>query len=385
MARTLGLMLILLAPPQQQRDGVIAAGAENWEKPWMPDLRDPSARVPIPLERRIDVLILGDGYLPDERKEFEDDVQEWYDGFLKLIPWCRFKGAFRVRGLWTPGEGRATPDRRSYYGLPATALGVGDAGAPGTRRAIFEAIERTGCNRTQSGGLLTHTVVVMLVKNEFGRGPSGMSRALPSPDGRRSVGVAFSAYTHHEFDPAYGGLRDEYIMQAGSKANRKPPARLSMRDVLNLSYTRELKMLPWAHLSPGSPLNPDRNSVVGVLWIGGIAEEGVWHSEARCLMNGSHDNWDLARTKRGVSLRDRSRFCFWCEEILAAKTLYKTGMLGDSEDGAAAWNRWETQFRPLYHRAFDVPGRIRERNAENAKARLQEAKIYERPVVSGPD
>lgn len=376
MMRALGFLLFLLPAPQE---GVVEAGRENWEKPWMPDLQDPAGKVRIPAEKRLDVLILGDGYAAEERRAFEADVEKWYEGFLRLTPWSQFRGAFRVRGLWTPSEGRATPERKSHYRLPATAFGVGDPSSEETRRAIFGAIDRAGCNPSVARGRLSHTTVVMLVKNELGRNPSGMSRVLPSPDGKTSVGVAFAAYTHHEFGHAYGGLRDEYILGVGNRAAQKTPERTSIFTVLNVSYTREARRLPWAHLSPGSGANPDPQSVIGVLWLGGVAEEGAWHSEARCLMNGTHENWDLQKTKRGAFLRDMTRFCFWCEEILAAKTFHRTGLLGDSEDGEALWKKWAEEMRPLYHKVFDVPGRIRQQNLENAKARLQEAKIYERP------
>jgi hypothetical protein len=376
MIRVLGLILLLARPPQ---DDLVVAGREHWEKPWMPDLRNAAGKVEIPAGKRLDVLILGDGYVAEERRSFEADVERWYEGFLRLAPWSQFRGAFRVRGLWTASEGRATPDRKSHYRLPATAFGVGDSSSEETRRAVFEAIDRAGCNRATARGRLSHTTVVMLVKNELGRNPSGMSRVLPSPDGKTSAGVAFAAYTHHEFGHAYGSLRDEYILGLGNRAAQKPPERRSIFTVLNVSYTREARLLPWAHLSPGGAANPDRESVIGVLWLGGVAEEGAWHSEARCLMNGTHENWDLQKTRRGVNLRDLTRFCFWCEEILVAKTLHRTGLLGESEDGEALWKKWAEEVRPLYHKAFDVPGRIRMQNLENSKARLHEAKIYERP------
>ncbi len=380
MMKSLGLLILALAPLRAQED-LVPAGREHWEKPWMPDLRQAGARVAIPVEKRIDILILGDGYLPDERGTFGKDVEQWYEGFLKLTPWSQLRGAFRVRGLWTPGEGRATPDRKSHYRLPATLLGVGDVTSVETRKAVFDAIDRSGANPAAARGRLSHTTVVMLVRNQMGRNPSGMCRSVTSPAGDRSVRVGFAAYTHHEFGHAYGGLRDEYILGIGSSTRQKPPERLSMHTVLNVSFTRELRLLPWAHLAPGSPANPDPESVIGVLWLGGVAEEGAWHSEARCLMNGRHENWDLSKAKRGVNLRDVTRFCFWCEEILVARTFERTGLLGDSADGEALWAKWAGEFRPLYHRAFDVPGRIRAQNEANRKTGLADAKIYERPAA----
>jgi hypothetical protein len=256
---------------------------------------------------------------------------------------------------------------------------VGEVRSAETRAAVFAALEKAGANPASARGRLTHAVPVLLMKNEQGRNPSGLTSSLSSPDGKLYVSVAFAAYTHHEFGHAYAGLRDEYIRGEGSKANARSSGELNLLTLTNLSYTKDAKRLPWAHLSPGSAANPDAGSVIGVLWLGGTSEEGAWHSEARCLMNGSHENWDLQKTRRGVNLRDMARFCFWCEELAVARTLQKTGQLGDSEDGEALWKKWSEEIRPLYHRLFDVPARIAAKNAENARARLAESKIYERP------
>lgn len=369
--------LLVLACAGTAQEDVIAASPE--ERPWVPDLRNPGRRVEIPPERRLEVVILGDGYLADERDRFERDVLGWYDRFMTYVPWREFRGAFRVRGLWTPGPARASRERRSRYAIASTPFDVGDVAGPETRAGIFRALERLDAARVRTGGRLTHTTVVMLVVNERGMQPSGLAREIASPDGTLTVAVGFAADAHHEFGHAYGGLRDEYIRAAGLRAERRTPERPSLFTVSNIAYTRERRLLPWAHLSPGSEVNPDPESVIGVLWVGGVAEEGAWHSEARCLMNGTHDNWTLDRSRRGAMLRDRDRFCFWCEEILVAHTLYRTGQLGDSADGEVLWKRWE-ELRPDYHKAFDVPTRIRIQNELDARAGLREARIYERPI-----
>lgn len=372
------LLLLALLPSQSESD-VISVGRENWERPWIPNLRKPSQRVSIPIDRRIDVVILGDGYLASERERFVRDVEAWYARFQTYTPWRELRGAFRVRGVWTPSSARATPDRESHYGLPSTPYGVGDVGSRRTAGKIFEAIDRCGANPARMGTGLTHTSVIMLVRNERERNPGGLTRTLVAPDRRRTVRVGFAAYSHHEFGHSYGGLRDEYIRSEGSRTRRKPPDRPSIFSVQNIAYTPDLSRFPWAHLAPGGAVNPDPSSVIGVLWIGGGAEQGAWHSEGRCLMNGRHENWDLQKTRRGANLRDHDRFCFWCEEILVARTFQKAGALGDSKDGEALWRRWAEEFRPLYHRAFRVPERIRARNAANVKAGLTRAKIFERP------
>jgi hypothetical protein len=370
------LVCLLLTPAQ---DEIIRVGQDNWEKPWVPDLRKADAKIEIAAERRIDVLILGDGYLASERADFENDVREWYDRFITTTPWSQFRGAFRVRGLWTPSEARATPERKSAYRLAATATGVGDVTQSKLADTIFASLDKAGVNRAVTRSRLSHVVPVLLVRNEQGRNPSGLTRLLTSSDAKASVAVAFAAYTHHEFGHAFGGLRDEYISLTSEKSPPRSAGKPNLFTLSNVTSTKDPAQLAWSHLLPGGPLNPAKESVIGLLWIGGGLEEGVWHSEARCLMNGTHDNWDLQKTKRGLNLRDMNRFCFWCEELLVARTLQKTGQLGNSEDGESLWKRWTGEFRPFYQKSFDVAGRLKAKNEENAKAKLAEAKIYEHP------
>jgi len=361
-------------------DPVIPVGADAWAEPWVPDLRRPGRRIPIPDARRIDIVILGDGYLEDERDLFAADVREWHRRLLSLPPYSWFPGALRVRGLWTPSPERATPGRGSHYHLAATAHDCGGDPSPESCRTVFQALDRLGVNRSRRGRGLTHTVVVLLIRNRWGQIPPGVTRGLASPDGTEAVAAAMGIDPLHELGHALAGLRDEYILWPGTYARPGPPREPSVWRPSNRATTRHLDRLPWRHLAPGGPLNPDPASVIGVLWAGGGEELGVWHSEARCLMNGGHQNWRLDREQRGAWLRDRGQLCFWCEELVMVRLLALTGQLGEGESGEAMWRRWAQELRPRYWRTFRVAERIRQRNLENRAQRLPEARIYTRPV-----
>ena len=372
------LVFCSLINPAFGQAPLISVGEENWQEPWVPDLRHPDRQIAIPLERRVDVLILGDGYLSAEQTQFEQDTQKWYDRFVSLTPFRELRGAFRVRGLWKPSQERAAAEQKSWFHTAVDTGKVVNATSAQTVAAVFAALDEIEINRAALDRRLSHAYVVMLIKDARQRNPSGVSRRLTSPDRQRQVAVAFGADSHHEFGHAYSGLRDEYINQPGKTAQHPPQQPLSLFTVSNLGYTRSAEQLPWSHLSPGSPVNPDRASLIGLLWIGGGPEEGVWHSEARCLMNGTHENWDLQKTRRGVGLRDRQRFCFWCEEIVVARTWHRTGQLGTSDNGETLWQEW-IKIRPQYQKMFQVPERIQRQNTANADARLEQARIFERP------
>jgi hypothetical protein len=350
---------------------IIEVGRENWERPWAPDLRSRSRKIRIDPDRRIDVLILGDGYLDNERSRFERDVEAWYREFSSLTPWKQLLGVFRVRGYWTPSATRATDGLGSHYQLAGTKSN------DTTAKNVFAAMEETGCNPAGRSGTLSHTTVIMLIRDARDRNPSGMTRSISGLRGTK-VRIGFGAYTHHEFGHAYSGLRDEYILGEDSKSDGNTPARQSIFTLTNLSHTVDPERILWRHLMPGSPINPDQRSVIGVLWIGGIAEHGAWHSEVRCMMNGTHENWDLDKTRRGVGLRDRKRFCFWCEEVIVAKTWAKLGLLGSSSTGTKLYEEWVNKQRANYQSFFNVKTRINAQNTENRNENLGDAKIFER-------
>lgn len=363
-----------------QNADTVFLGRENWETPWVPDLTvGGDARKPIGADKALDVVILGDGYLAGERRKFEADVRDWYHDFTDVTPWKQFRGAFRVRAQWTPSIGRATPAKRSYYALPSTRADVGEMQGRTTRERVFDSLRQSGIRANDPTDFLRHTTVVMLVRTTDYYKPSGHSRVLSDPLEKLRVHVAFGNYSHHEFAHALVGIQDEYIGSPGKTSRGARPPRVTLFGNSNISYTRDPARLPWRHLLPGSPANPDPTSVIGLLWVGGEWEYRAWHSEPFCLMNGASSNWNLTKTARGADLRTQSRFCFWCEELCVATIWARTGQLGNGT-GPELWKRWEEQGRPLYANAFRVPERISARNAEYTRRNITNAKIYERPT-----
>ena len=142
------------------------------------------------------------------------------------------------------------------------------------------------------------------------RHPSGLAREVPrpAPNASHRVRVAFGATEVHEFSHAFGFLSDEYIKGRDSESDRVNPATASVFTLSNLTYSRPkpetpdvyetptVDETPWIHLSPGgwrsrTAGGPNPSPLVGWLWIGGGVRHGAWHSDYRCLMNGTHDNF----------------------------------------------------------------------------------------------
>jgi hypothetical protein len=186
---------------------------------------------------------------------------------------------------------------------------------------------------------------------------------------------------------------DESIKGLGSTSTRVDPATSSVFSLSNLRYSNSVDDVPWVHLSPcgwqgRTASGPEPSPLVGWLWVGGGVHLGVWHSEYKCLMNGRHDNFWFTQVaaedptanpdgtyteEEGADLRDRERFCLWCQEIVTLRILEKTDQLleeGDPADvtsqGITWYARWCKRLRSNYYQLFDVAQQIADAEARYA-------------------
>ena len=207
--------------------------------------------------------------------------------------------------------------------------------------------------------------------------------------------VAVGANEIHEFGHAFGRVADEYIngRDTPETLTRVDPATPSVFSISNLRYSNQVDDVPWTHLSPGgwrprTASGAEPSPVVGWMWVGGVVQRGVWHSEYRCLMNGGHDNFKFTQNaaedptanpdgtytdENGADLRDRDRFCLWCQEVVSLRILEKTDQLleaGDPSDvtaqGIEWYARWVAELRPNYYEIFDVAAQIADAEARYA-------------------
>ncbi len=374
---------------------IIDLGAPAQRVARLPDPEKTGSYILLKPEQRIDILVLADGYTEIDRPRFNRDIATWHERFSSLSPFRELRSAFRVRAVWTPGKTWASPAGTSRFHTGISAdNSIAERIPPEFSKALFSVLDGMEMNRRVFPGTkrYSNVYVAMLVKSDAGGGtPGGRPLLVPSPDGKRVVSASLGEDSLHEFGHAFAFLSDEYIPIAESAARPKIYPSHSLWDenyfpaLHNVSRTPVGESLPWKHLAPGSSLNPTPQSLIGVLWSGGeFGEFGNWHSEARCLMNGGHENWDLAKKSRGGWLRDVDRFCFWCEEINAAWIYYLTGQLGDTEDGEGSLKKWE-KLRTAYYSAFHVKERINEKNLSDQAASLAKSPLWTSPAfeVSG--
>ena len=241
-------------------------------------------------ENRIDVELMGDGYLITQQDKFKKQAEQqmiafWaeplYDEYASYFNLWRFDLASKEEGVDDPGAGPQNPDPApnpppptpppKKKGRPAiearrlhefsTALNCQAAGPQRQVWADPEMVFKWRKYLKVSDGLS----LCFAKKGELGMGGMGIATT------GRMVAVV------HEFGHAFIGLLDEYTNQAGP-----PPGRIVAPNAVSGLGPKEpppSATIPWRHwLQVG---NPD----VGVLLGGATYTTGVYRPAATCAMN----------------------------------------------------------------------------------------------------
>ena len=400
-------------------------GELNWQSREIPDIRSPGGTVQVAEDRLVDIVVLGDGYT--DASTFRAALDQWLTDLYAIEVYDRFAGCLRIRALYTPSTEPASASRGSYYGIPIDPNGGGvDQTSYGEwwqdpsprndafREALWTSVDTFGDRNLRRypddltigdglvidqdevlRGVYRNLVVSMLVRTTRPDQPdipaSGCNKPVlrPAPDEERRVRVGFGELALHELSHMLGLLMDEYVWvrdKVGLKF--RDPDLPSVFSLSNVRYSNRIDQIPWLHLSPWG-LQPraaggqDASPVVGWLWMGAgnggyLDDDGMvaaWHSEYKCLMNGTHQNYRFRYDLHDPieDLRDKTHFCLWCQELVTMRLLERTDQLlepGDPTDitaqGQTWWARWVEKLRPNYLELFDVPRQIADAEARYA-------------------
>lgn len=254
---------------------------EHPESPYAPEAEDRSGpnaflgytlmNEPRPSARRIDVALMGDGYLLDRQDRFDKDAvghlavllkEPTFDAYEPYFNFWRFNLASQDDGV---DEVEAPPPddeleehlkrrrKRRKVRTFETALDCKAAGPQGqvaaNPRCVWHYLSYLGVN----DGL----AICFAKKGSLGMG--GMGIATTGPKG----------VVVHEFGHAFGGLLDEYANNPG------PPA--GVTEAPNATTNRQNP--PWKHFLEAAYPG------VGVYEGGATYQKGVWRPAHGCAMN----------------------------------------------------------------------------------------------------
>lgn len=301
------------------------------------------ARVPrLPIDKRIHILLLAEGYLAAELPVFHEhakhnletptnDVDRWIREVFGLDPYSKFREGFVI---WTLPRASTT---HSDGGSSAFGVGAPTAAAP-----LWAALDGEGPDAfpfPPAAASRNFVAAFLLLDPARGRaGVSGHSTSCRHPTMTNlTMRCNFGVGHAHEFTHSFAEVRDEYL----ENSNGVPGA----IEWSNVAPSNQCAQLPWQHLLAGRGINTTEQ-LVGAF---GRAERG-FHSEFKCHMNGTHDNGEYWCAP-GESLTLRPNwFCNYCRELTVFRLFYRTGLIPGAN--AAAFANWKAMYRTPFYTRF---------------------------------
>jgi hypothetical protein len=317
------------------------------------------APIDLPMERRLHVAMLPEGYLQsDLDTALDPDIEAWMTEVFAIEPYSIYKQAFVVWKIRLPSNARVaaadpqTADTAFNLGMTTDGSGVGSPG-PMTPARVWDALRdfpvAIANYPTGNRGARNAVAYMLVLEPQRGRaGFSGRTTSVTNPaNSAQRISLAIALGRAHEFTHAFSRLSDEYI----ELDNSSPPANTGTNTsagITNVVASPTCSTVPWRHLFMGTPINPSTDQLVGAF---GTVAQG-YHSELKCLMNGSHDNATVFGGNG--NLRSNDRMCNFCREVTAFRIFERSSVLTDPATSLDTWtNTYRTPFYTKF--GFKVP------------------------------
>jgi len=228
-----------------------------------------------PASRKVDLLLVSDGYSLREERKFRADATRLVNALFKREPFKSRRTDFNVRTLLTGSAGSASLVEFNIFGLERYALSIDNrilrnmaAGAP------YDVLGILANDRKYGGGGIFNQQSTVAAANES------------------------SEYVFiHELAHNLAGLADEYVgsvtYETGGPVTVEPWEP-------NITALHDPSMLKWRDLvEPGTPLPTPMSLAgkVGAFEGGGYEARGLYRPEAACIM-GSRKVTDFCRVCR---------------------------------------------------------------------------------------
>lgn len=219
-----------------------------------------------PSANRVDVVVMGDGYMREEQESFDRLAKYVPDLFRQHPVLGEYYGYhnFIRCNLFSAESGVGGYGRQKDTALRAAASGLsgGQVGVDGGR------VHRWLKELPAHDGL----VCVFVPSGSHGTGGGGIATLGGRPD----------QTVYHEWGHAFAGLADEYDDDVGYTG---PPGQAA-----NLATTDDPQLVPWRHWLEA------KNREVGIFRGGGGRAKGTWKPSARgCAMNSGRDYCPVCR------------------------------------------------------------------------------------------
>jgi len=324
--------------------------------------------IDLPMDRRLHVAMLPEGYLQaDLDAAFDTDIDAWMTEVFGIEPYSVYKQAFVIWKIRLASNARVaaadpqTADTAFLLGMTTDGAGVGNLGTMGAAR-VWDALRdfpiAISSYGTGNRGARNTVAYMHVLDPQRGRaGFSGRTTSATNPaSSAQRISVAIAAGRAHEFTHAFSRLADEYIETDSSNPADNAGTNTSA-GITNVVASPSCSTVPWRHLFAGTAINPSTNELVGAF---GTPAQG-YHSELKCLMNGTHDNATVFGGNG--NLRSNDRMCNFCREMTAFRIYERTSVIADPATSLDAWT--STYRTPYYTKfGFKVPAPLPQQSSD---------------------
>nr|WP_295928398.1 M64 family metallopeptidase [uncultured Dyadobacter sp.] len=190
-----------------------------------------------PLDNRINVVILGDGFTQEQLPKFAAEAKKFADFFLAYDPYTGYRDYFNFFAIRTPSKetGVTNPGTApdAYQDQPVGSKDTFFGASFG--HSIHRLVEVTKFDvlyNLMSTHLPAYDLIVVLVNTEYYGGSGGQIAVHTLNDAANSIGV-------HEIGHSFGRLSDEYWAgsiygtEAANMTGNSDPASIRWRNWLN--------------------------------------------------------------------------------------------------------------------------------------------------------
>lgn len=227
--------------------------------------------------RKVDIVLLSEGYTADQYEQFEDDCRKFTDAIFSFSPYRENKHRFNVRGIWAPST-EAGVDIPGDYTWKQTALNSNFYTFDSERYLMTADYKSV---RDAAASVPYDLIYIIANSSKYGGGAIYNYYGISSTGQEDSYGKVYV----HEFGHLFLGLADEYEgdtayndLYAGDVEPWEP-------NITNLiDFDKKWKDLLPAGIPVPTPVDGPYADGVGVFEGGGYCTKGMYRPARTCLM-----------------------------------------------------------------------------------------------------
>jgi hypothetical protein len=231
--------------------------------------------------KKVDIVLLAEGYTCDQFALFTQDCQKFSDSFFEYAPYKENKKSFNIRGVWSHSEDEG-PDVPGKDVWKNTTLNSSFYTFDSERYLMVQDFQKI---RDMAGNAPYDYIYILANTAKYGGGAVYNFYGISAAHHINETGKIYI----HEFGHLFAGLGDEYV--GGVEYSEFYPVNVEPWEP-NLTTLVDFDR-KWKNMLPeGTPVpTPDKglnHEKLGVYQGGGYVAKGVYRPWINCLMNNLH-------------------------------------------------------------------------------------------------